>query len=83
MSRSWCLALLLAGCGSGDPGGTPDAAVIDASSSAKIYFPLAVGATWTYQVTDPLFPSAPPTTKVQTVDIRPGGWAFINLMALR
>jgi hypothetical protein len=64
------LALALAACGTTDPMGTPDAASdpVDASLTATIYFPYAIGASWTYQVTDPLFPSAPPTTKVQTVE---------------
>jgi hypothetical protein len=62
---------LAAACGTGDVPADPDA-MIDAALPdgfvAKIYFPLQVGASWTYAVTDPAFPGAPAEMKTQTVE---------------
>jgi len=71
--RGLSLALFLAACGAGDVPADPDASLepdapLPDGLVVRNYFPLAVGASWTYQVTDPLFPGAPAETKVQTVE---------------
>jgi len=62
-----CALLAAAGC-SGDGSLGPDAEIeADAGPLGPVYLPLAVGNTWTYKVTDPINPSAPPEMKTQTV----------------
>ena len=71
MRRFGLVLLVVGACGTGDVPADPDAGIdapLPDGLAVKIFFPLAVGASWTYQVTDPQFPGAPATTKVQSVE---------------
>jgi hypothetical protein len=60
------LALVLpAACGSEEPIGPDDDPTV---TPDQRYLPFAVGASWTYRVTDPQNPTGPAVTKVNTVE---------------